>query len=509
MKYELPVGHGLATATVDNPKLLPRQPDGSPSLTDIQYEALEAGVAHGKSMLVVAPTSTGKTLIGLWGLGRAIQAGNRAVYLVTHRALAAQKFDEIVRVFARSHLGGDKSAIVLATGDGVWNGNEQIPAAPHEAAVLIATYEKYLAMLSSLGPRRNMTDTVFICDEVQIIGDKNRGQNVEILLTILRRSGWLQLIGLSAVLTPEDGRGLSDWLGVKLVRNPSREKRLVYECRTMDKQVSFDTATEEITETPYAGKVSFSTLGILAEVRKSELSPIIVFCMRVRDTYELAEEYAKSLGAPPPAGAQGNLFGHPPETAVEKALAQLLPYGVAIHNAELTEEERQVVEDGLANSSIKVVFATSTLAAGVNFPLGAAIFHAWKRWDFAANNHVPLDPSEFHNMAGRVGRMGTHHNYGLVVYSCPEQFDLPKASIYLDPTKLTTIEPRIGPEHFERLILQICSSGLCSTVQETFDFISSTLSGARELESNVSGLDHWGPKFRAAIANLTAMGFLA
>ncbi len=60
--------------------LIPRY-EGAPSLTDIQYEALEAGVARGESILVCAPTSTGKTLIGWWAIASAILAGGRAVYL--------------------------------------------------------------------------------------------------------------------------------------------------------------------------------------------------------------------------------------------------------------------------------------------------------------------------------------------------------------------------------------------------------------------------------------------
>ena len=90
MREGLPEGHGLAQAILDNPFLVPIA-DGQPLLTDIQLRPLEIGVAHGESAIVSAPTSTGKTLIGLWTIAGAVIEGYRAVYLVSHRALAPSK----------------------------------------------------------------------------------------------------------------------------------------------------------------------------------------------------------------------------------------------------------------------------------------------------------------------------------------------------------------------------------------------------------------------------------
>src|SRR4051794_4365231 len=97
MQYGLPENHGLPEFVVSDSKLLPRDAEGNPSVTDVQFEALSAGVARANSMLCVAPTSTGKTFIGIWGLLSWLDKGTsrRAVYLVTHRALARQKFEEL------------------------------------------------------------------------------------------------------------------------------------------------------------------------------------------------------------------------------------------------------------------------------------------------------------------------------------------------------------------------------------------------------------------------------
>ncbi|OSR64806.1 putative helicase HelY [Pseudomonas syringae pv. actinidiae] len=141
MKDFLPEGHGLSQPVLSG---LVFREDGNISLTDVQHKALEQGVACGKSMLVVSPTSTGKTLIGLWAIAEGLSSGNNTVYLVTHRALAKQKFEDFQNVLLEDYLGGDKSAIVIATGDYVEDGNGQYPSAPLSAPLLVATYEKYL-----------------------------------------------------------------------------------------------------------------------------------------------------------------------------------------------------------------------------------------------------------------------------------------------------------------------------------------------------------------------------
>jgi helicase len=148
--------------------------------------------------------------------------------LVTHRALAKQKFDDFKSLFLSNFLSGNPASLVLATGDSVEDSEGEFPPEPLKASLLVATYEKYLAMLSASGVPRDMSNTVVVCDEIQLIGDKNRGQNVEILLTLLRNAGWRQFVGLSAVLPSRDAHDLADWLGVQLIMKATREKHLSY-----------------------------------------------------------------------------------------------------------------------------------------------------------------------------------------------------------------------------------------------------------------------------------------
>ena len=212
MREGLPQDHGLAKEILSIPALVPST-EGTPLLTDIQYEALAHGVARGESVIVSAPTSTGKTLIGLWAIAASILTQRRAVYLVSHRALAHQKFGELLSVFGRTIL-EDHSTLVIATGDGVEDALGRRISNPLHSGVLVATYEKFLHSLAVGGPPRDLSDVCLVCDEIQLIGDQQRASNVELLLTLLKRAQWNQFVGLSAVLSPRDAEELSSWLGV-------------------------------------------------------------------------------------------------------------------------------------------------------------------------------------------------------------------------------------------------------------------------------------------------------
>src|SRR5689334_12722653 len=84
MKFSIPEHHGLDEHILSDLNLVPRTAEGNPSLTDIQYEALANGVARGTSLLIISPTSTGKTLVGVWGLASWLTSGlsRHVVYLV-------------------------------------------------------------------------------------------------------------------------------------------------------------------------------------------------------------------------------------------------------------------------------------------------------------------------------------------------------------------------------------------------------------------------------------------
>lgn len=503
MKYALPNDHGLSDQLCQSAALLPRSSSG-PSLTDVQYEALANGISLGNSALISAPTSTGKTLIGWWAIASALKKGKKAVYLVSHRALAKQKFDEARSLFLDDWLDGDQSSLVCATGDGVEDSFGRKNSSPLAATLLIATYEKFLSCMSVGGPVRDMTDTCFICDEVQLLGDKQRGQNAELLLTLLKRAGWYQFVGLSAVLAPKDASAIADWLQVQLIRNPSREKTLVIQCIAPNGgfKISSGAGFEgefEALRSPVTNSNLNSLINHL--VTDPTRRPVIVFCMKVDATYECSTQWAATRTASTEVVLQRG-------QDIEPQLVDALRRGTAYHNAELTEDERVLVEQRLRDGLVDVVFATSTLAAGVNFPFGSAIFQSWTRWNFDRKEHEPIGRADFQNMAGRVGRMGQEASEGLALMTATTLREVSQARALADMQRHENLGAGIDPDDFGTLALQLFAGKLCRTRNDAFALIASTLTASRELESNQSGIDHWKPKLFAQIDRLIVTGCL-
>ncbi|MAP15253.1 MAG: DEAD/DEAH box helicase [Oceanibulbus sp.] len=475
--------------------LMPRV-GGEVSITDAQYDALSAGLGDGASLLVSAPTSTGKTLIGWWAAASALEQGKRVVYLVSHRALASQKFEEIQSLFLKNWVGDDTTSIVCATGDGVYDATGRANSAPLAATILVATYEKYLALVSAGGPPQNLRDVVFVCDEVQLIGDGSRGKHVELLLSVLKRTGWHQFIGLSAVMDDDGAVQFSNWLDLGLVQTATREKTIRIEARWAN-GVLMATSTPE-GNLPPAQKPHVRTRELnemIQELLASGKCPVIVFCMKVDDTYDYARKWGK--GQPE---AQNIL--PPIDVDLDASLLELINKRCAFHNAEMGDDERAYVESLLENNQVDVVFATSTLAAGVNFPLGSAIFSKWKRWNFEKKMPVPIRRDEFQNMAGRVGRMGQAADEGTVLATAETANDLSDLSELMDFSKQATLGVGITPEDFGSLIIQLFAGGLCATRKQAFALMSSTLSAQREAEKGDGSVDHWMPHLHVQIERL-------
>ena len=512
MKTSLPPNHGLPNDLLAREELLFRE-GNTPSLTDVQWDALKAGIGRGRSVLALAPTSTGKTQIGIWALASWLAVDRfrrRAVYLVTHRSLAKQKFEESHRTLLGPLFGGAADAMVLATGDRQVDAKGTVVNEPLRASLLVATYEKYLGLLCGGGIPRDLGDMCIVADEVQILGDQSRGVHVETLLTLLRQGRPGQFIGLSAVLNEQDGQGLAKWLHVRLLRVPHREKHLRYECRTPTTRFTFHTGTpdEGIGNEPVESGMATELQALIRECMSGNGGkPVVVFCMRKQDVYDGCRTYCRSKGILLEGAPL--LEGLSRDTPEAELLSATMPHGVAIHCADMVEEDRLRVEEALKSHEVDLVFATSTLAAGVNFPLGTVIFYSWKRWNFDHRRYEPISAGEFHNMAGRCGRMGTEHENGHVIFLADDEYhDQIVVRDFLNPDHLDSLESQISPDHFMPLVLQLAASNVVSTEHDALAFLKATFGASRELQVNTAGLDHWNVPFREVVADLRSWTFL-
>ena len=482
--------------------------EGNVLLTQAQLSGINAGVAQGESLLLAAPTSSGKTLIGLLAASSWLRGGDglsrQVIYLVTHRALARQKFKELRQPNFLSIFDIGPDELLLATGDEVVDAGDAPVDDPLAGRLIVATYEKYLALLAGSGLRHDMSHVCIVADELQILGDQNRGRAVEVLLTIIRSAEYGQFVGLSAVLSQKDSETIAGWMGVKLVAESVREVPLTYELRTSVNTYEWHTDRgDEVFE--ISAKKPTRVIEILNELAADADAnfPVAVFCMTKRRIGELIAEWGRRC---PTVDPQLDLSFEEP-TASSAILASSLPKGFGVHTADLIDVERAIVEERLEQDELPIIFATTTLAQGLNFSFKTVIFDHWARFVFAQRQEFPIPYSEFHNIAGRAGRLGLQDR-GRVILNANSGAQTRAASKYLTPDLSEIQLGYLDVSDFEAVALQLISSGLAASREDLLTFLSDSLTGYVERDRTRDVEEDWNRKLDATVGRLREWGFI-
>jgi helicase len=183
-----------------------------PNLTPVQEKAINAGLLKNKSLLICAPTASGKTLIATMAIANSIKEG-KAIYLVPLKALANEKHREYQELFKNTNY-----KVVMSTGD---IDSDSSYLANYD--LLILTTEKLDSLLRHKISWIGEIKTVIV-DEIHLLNDPSRGPTLEIIITLLKQLIKPQLIGLSATIgNPEE---LANWLEAKLVKDDWRPVEL-------------------------------------------------------------------------------------------------------------------------------------------------------------------------------------------------------------------------------------------------------------------------------------------
>ena len=349
-------------------------------------------VLAGESVLLACPTASGKSLVAYLALLRAARAGRTGLYLVPLRALAHEKAEELEK-FAELGL-----KVGLSIGD------FDLPAEKLEKLdVLVATSEKADGLLRRGSPWLDRLGVV-VADEVHLLRDPDRGPTLEVSLTRLRRAyPELQLVALSA--TVRNSEEVAEWLGARHIASEFRPvplKKGVY----YDGRITFtDLATEDV-----AGPGEAVPRLVRSTVQGG--GQALVFVNSRKASEQLAETLVPTVrGLLSPeertrarAAASELAAISDEETEGIRRLSGLLPYGVAFHNASLTNPERRVVERAFRDRALKALVATPTLAAGINLPARRVIVRDTSRYDDRLGLQAPIPAMEIHQMLGRAGR---------------------------------------------------------------------------------------------------------
>lgn len=351
--------------------------DISLTLPDIwQQQALQALTA-GQDVVVSAPTGSGKTFIFEQLVARSLK--KQAVYTVPTRALANDKYFEWRR---------QKWDVGIVTGDLCEN---------PQASVVVATLETQKnRLLSGQGPG------ILVIDEYQMMADPARGMNYELAIALAPPSTQLLLLS-GSVANPED---IVAWL-----RRIGRNAILVdHKQRPVPQEEVFLEALPDTLPSSVRGTWS----RLVGRALKAGLGPILVFAPRRRHAEALARELASELPTPDSldlSPQQRTLAGDP--------LQRLLRQRIAFHHSGLSYQQRAGLIEPLAKlGHLRVVVATTGLAAGINFCMRSVL--VTDRTYQSGGAICQVRPDELLQMFGRAGRRGLDdRGYVLVAPSKP------------------------------------------------------------------------------------------
>jgi ATP-dependent RNA helicase HelY len=408
-------------------------------LDHFQREAIDS-LAHGQSVLVAAPTGTGKTLIADWIVEEALRTNKSVVYTAPIKALSNQKFRDYVQLHGEENVG-------LVTGDLVINRN---------APCLVMTTEILRNMLL-LG--EDLPDLLaVIIDEIHFLDDRDRGTVWEELLIYLPRS--VLIVGLSATLS--NLQEFADWLSevrqskVKVITEHKRAVPLTIHYASRDigflspkqyeqrwkrhQQKQSGRHAEGHSNRRGRGRKNnnrrfqrraprrTSHLHLFEMVKEASIFPYLYFVFSRRDTETCARGLYMSLEEPllneeEQAKLDEIVAAAAPRlgAALDPELRAMYRHGIAFHHAGLHVLLKLLVEELYENRLIRALYCTSTFALGINMPARTVIFDGIRK--FNGQQMALLTTRQFMQKAGRAGRRGLDDQGEVLVRVDYEEYD--------------------------------------------------------------------------------------
>jgi helicase len=422
--------------------------------------AVRAGLLKGRSLVVSAPTASGKTLIAELAITkRVIEERVKALYLTPLRALAHEKWLEFKKYEERGLL---KTAVTTGDydSDDRWLSNYD---------VIVCTNEKLDSLIRHKATWLDEVKVV-VSDEVHLINDSERGPTLEAVLARLRgRSEDLQVVALSATIN--NAREIADWLGADLVESDWRPVPLKMGV-CVGNRITFDNGEEHVFERVTGDPI----IDMALEVVKGGGQ-----CLVFANTRQNAVKYANKLSGhleplvdPKEVEDLCNEMMEGEEAPViNEGLASLIRRGVAFHHAGLSARQRRIIEEGFRGFKIKVVCSTPTLAAGVNLPARRVIIQDYRRYEVDRGFYrIPV--LEFHQMAGRAGRP-QYDEYGEAVAVAKTEMEAYDVFTHYIKSKPENITSQLTNEaSLRRQVLATIASVDKATIDDVRDFMSKT-----------------------------------
>ena len=421
-------------------------------LDDFQVAAIEA-LDRGSSVLVAAPTGSGKTVVAEFAIEQALAEGRKCFYTTPLKALSNQKFGDLVAMHGPQHVG-------LLTGDNTING---------EAPVVVMTTEVLRNMLYERSDTLQGLRSV-VLDEVHYLQDPYRGAVWEEVLIHLPLS--VSVVCLSATISNAEEFG--EWIGMlrgetKVVIEERRpvplEHHYLIGRRLHPMHVEQDgvllpnpyvvSLDQQETRLRSAGRRQDGRGGyqgrgtqrgkdrggVYAPRREDVVDvlagqgmlPAIYFVFS-RAGCDRSVRWLLDAGLRLTTQDEAGEIRERAETRAawigEEDLVTLgfydfldgLTAGIAAHHAGMLPAFKETVEELFEEGLVKVVFATETLSLGINMPAKTVVIE--DLWKFQGERHELLTPGEYTQLAGRAGRRGIDPlGHAVVVYQRQVAFE--------------------------------------------------------------------------------------
>ncbi|MGW5016837.1 DEAD/DEAH box helicase [Streptomyces cacaoi] len=404
------------------------------ALDAFQIEACQA-LEAGKGVLVAAPTGSGKTIVGEFAVHLALEQGRKCFYTTPIKALSNQKYSDLVKRYGAAKVG-------LLTGDNSVNS---------EAPIVVMTTEVLRNMLYA-GSKSLLGLGYVVMDEVHYLSDRFRGAVWEEVIIHLPES--VALVSLSATVSNAEEFG--DWLdtvrgdtevivsehrpvplwqhvlvgrrmydlfeesGEKREVNPDLERVARMEnsrVRPADRRRGRpQRAADRERERRQRARVwTPSRAEVIDRLDSEGLLPAITFIFSRAGCEAAVQQCLYSGLRLNDAAARARV-----REIVEERTADIpdrdlhvlgyfewlegLERGIAAHHAGMLPTFKEIVEELFVKGLVKAVFATETLALGINMPARSVVLEKLVKWN--GEQHVDITPGEYTQLTGRAGRRG-------------------------------------------------------------------------------------------------------
>ncbi len=399
---------------------------------DFQLDATRV-LEDGHGVLVAAPTGSGKTIVGEFAAFLAISFGKRCFYTTPIKALSNQKFLDLQKLFGTQNVG-------LVTGDTNINS---------EASIVVMTTEVLRNMLYA-SPQSLHDLSYVVMDEVHYLADRFRGAVWEEVLIHLPES--VQIVSLSATVSNAEEFG--DWLrtirgstevvltenrpvplyqhvlfGNRLLDLFDEDGRVNPELLQLEREAARRTrtgygssgkghrpnSTRNNPEVFFSASRQLARPDVITKLQREGMLPAITFIFS-RNACTAAVKQCVDEGlwlTNKEERAEIRAIIHEKTEHIPEEDLNVLGFhewqfalerGFAAHHAGLLPAFKETVETLFQKGLIKAVFATETLALGINMPARTVVLEKLSKWNGEA--HVMVTPGEYTQLCGRAGRRG-------------------------------------------------------------------------------------------------------